>query len=226
MQAALPQKWIMSLKVNNAESRRYRSRTTAERRTERRDKLIEAATEAFASDGYSNTSIEQLCSMAGISARNFYEEFGSKEELLHALYDDINVRAIEAAASSLAKADPLDFKARAGAGVTAYLKTMTADRRMARIAHIESVGVSAAMEAHRQAALNVFASLIKQEADRLAKIKLAPKRDFSLTAIALVGAIRGLAVASVTPGDKPQSLEKIAAEATHLIVAAILQSPA
>jgi len=140
----------MSLKVNNAESRRYRSRTTAERRTERRDKLIEAATEAFASDGYSNTSIEQLCSMAGISARNFYEEFGSKEELLHALYDDINVRAIEAAASSLAKADPLDFKARAGAGVTAYLKTMTADRRMARIAHIESVGVSAAMEAHER----------------------------------------------------------------------------
>ena len=197
------------MKANDVESRRYRSRTTSERRAERRDRLIEAGTQAFASDGYSNTTIEQLCAMAGISARNFYEEFGSKEELLHALYDDINARAVAAAASALIKADPMDLKARAGAGVTAYLKTMTADRRLARIAHIESVGVSAEMEAHRQAALDVFASLIRQEADRVAAAKLTAKRDFSLTAIALVGAIRGLAVASVSMDTKTHSLKKI-----------------
>ncbi|MFC5742817.1 TetR/AcrR family transcriptional regulator [Dyella tabacisoli] len=210
------------MEAKKIDSRMYRSRTTAERRTERRGKLVEAAIEAFSSSGYRNSSIEQLCAMAGTSTRNFYEEFGSKEELLHALYDDINKRALGAVAAAIAAADPENPKARVGAGVTAYLASVTADVRLARIAHVESVGISADMEAHRQAALDAFAAIIKQEAERMAMARQAPTRDFSLTAIALVGAIKGLAVTAATQGDGTASLKNVAAEATELMVAAIL----
>lgn len=214
-----------ALKADSVETRLYRSRTAAERRIERRSRLIEAATEAFSRDSYRSTSIEQLCSMAEISARNFYEEFASKEALLHVLYDDLNTRAFQAAATALAETDPMDLLARAQAGVTGYLRTMTADWRLAKIAHIESVGVSTDMEAHRQAALDAFAGLIRQEAERMANAGLAPKRDFSLTAIALVGAIRELAVAAARVDiESPPSLERVTTEATRLLVTAIMHS--
>lgn len=202
--------------------RLYRNRTSAERRIERRERLLDAALEAFAGRGYVNTSIEQLCLAAAISTRNFYEEFARKEELLFVLYDQVNRRALEAAAAEVAQA-PLDLPARAKAGVRAYLRTITADPRLARISYIESVGVSVEMEQHRRVSHRAFAALIARQAQELAAARRAPARDFSLTAIALVGAIKELGAATVN-GEDAVDVEQAAVEAAGLIVAAITAS--
>src|SRR5438445_1202863 len=88
--------------------RRYGDKEPAQRRAERRSRLLEAALDAFGTTGYRATSIEQLCADANISTRNFYEEFATREALLVQLHDDLNQRALEAVVAELADIDPLD----------------------------------------------------------------------------------------------------------------------
>jgi AcrR family transcriptional regulator len=200
--------------------RRYGDKTAAERHDGRRARLIEAALDAFHADGYTGTSIEQLCARAGISTRNFYEHFDNREHLLIALHDDLNGRALEAVAGAVAAAPPDDLRARALAGVGAYFEVVTTDPRWARIAVIESVGVSPTAERHRQEALGRFAGLIELEVSRLADAGLVPKRDFRLTAIALVGAILGLVNTWTSTPDWADHVDEVVLEASELIVAA------
>jgi AcrR family transcriptional regulator len=200
--------------------RRYRDQTAPERHDARRVRLVEAALDAFHADGYPGTSIEQLCMEAGVSTRSFYEHFKSREQLLIALHDDLNARALEAVARAVAAAPPDDLPARAYAGVRAYFDVVTTDPRWARIAVIESVGVSPTAERHRQEALGRFADLIELEANHLAAAGVVPARDFRLTAIALVGAILGLVNTwSATP-DWAGQVDDVIHEAAELIVAA------
>jgi AcrR family transcriptional regulator len=189
-------------------SRRYRQRTATERQAERRGRLLDAALDAFSTSGYLATSIEQLCTAAGISTRNFYEEFPNREAVLVALHDALNLRAFQAVIGALADVDPADSRERATAGVTAYFDVMTSDPRWARIALVEAVGVSAAVEAHRQEALARFALLIEGEFSRL-----VPGRDHSLTAVGLVGAINQLVA---TWPDQPA--QDLIAKAVQFIV--------
>jgi AcrR family transcriptional regulator len=201
--------------------RRYGDKTTSERRAERRLRLLEAALDAFGSDGYRSTSIEQLCAAAGISTRNFYEEFPGREPLLLALHDDLNLRALTAVRHALDEINPDDLPARARAGVTAYFDVMTSDRRWARIALVESVGVSPTAEAHRRAAIERFAELLRAEATHLAKSGAIPQRDYTLTSIALVGAINGLVNTWTAEGDWRTRVDQVVEEATRLILLAL-----
>src|ERR687883_529359 len=88
--------------------RRYASKTVDERRGERRARLLQAGLELFGAHGYRGTTIEALCAAAGVSTRNFYEEFGSREALVIALHDDVNSRALSAVVEALAGTDPDD----------------------------------------------------------------------------------------------------------------------
>ncbi len=58
------------------------------RRVHTRARLLAAAGELFLSVGFARTSIEDVCAAAGYTRGAFYSNFGSKEELLLALFDD------------------------------------------------------------------------------------------------------------------------------------------
>ncbi len=200
--------------------RRYAEKTATERRADRRSRLLAAGLDAFGTRGYRSVSIEQLCAAAGISTRNFYEEFPNREALLIALHDDLNARALTAVGEALAGADPDDLELRARLGVEAYFRVMTEDRRWARIALVESVGVSPDAEAARRAAIDRFAQLIRFETTRLAAAGVIGERDYALTSVALVGAINGL-INTWTAGDDWQDrFDDVVAEAARMIVAA------
>lgn len=211
----------MSKPAAPAPGRRYRDQLPDERRAARRAKLLEAALQAFGTHGYRSTTIEQLCATAGISTRNFYEEFPKREDLLLALHDDLNARALEAVVEAIAPVDADDLAARARAGVSAYFGVITSDRRWARIALVESVGVSPRAEAHRRAAIDRFAGVLRLEAERLAGVGKVPKRDFWLTSVAVVGAINGLVNTWTADESWSSRVEAVVDEATRLIVAAI-----
>jgi len=203
----------------------YRDKTASERRADRRARLLATALDGFGTNGYRATSIEQLCADAGISTRNFYEEFKSREELLLALHDELNARALEAVVRALAGIDPSDLEARARAGVRAYFDVMTSDRRWARIALVESVGVSPTAEAHRRAAIDRFAQLIRAEVTRLAEEGLLPRRDYGLISVALVGAINGLINTWTADSDWQSRLDDVVDTAARLIVVAARDEP-
>jgi AcrR family transcriptional regulator len=183
--------------------------------------MLAAGLERFGTDGYRNTTIESLCAAAGVSTRNFYEEFGSREALVIALHDEINARALEAVVAALAGTDPADIHGRVRAGTAAYLEVMTADRRSAQIALVESVGVSAEAEAHRRAAIDRFVALMEAEADRLAGMGVIERRDYHLTAVALAGALNGLINTWTADDDWDTRVSAIAEEASRLILLAL-----
>lgn len=201
--------------------RRYGAKTAQERSAERRERLVEAALDLFWEHGYAETSVEQLCSRAGVSTRGFYELFANREALLLALHDDLNARALAAVGEAVSGAPEDDLRARVTAGVRAYFEVMTTDPRWARIAVVETVGVSRAAERHRAEAIGRFATVIELEAGRLADAGIVPRRDFSLVAVALVGAILGLVNTWTGTPDWADRVDDVVQTGADVVVAGI-----
>src|SRR5690242_4478130 len=67
----------------------YGGRSERERRADRRARLLAAGLDLFGTDGWTATTIEKLCTAAGVATRSFYEEFASREALLLAVFEDV-----------------------------------------------------------------------------------------------------------------------------------------
>ena len=96
-----------------------------------------------------------------------------------------------------------DLHSRAVAAFTAYLDVITTDPRWVRITLRETLGASPATYAARHDALGRFANFLQLELDRLADAGAIPKRDHTLTAVAIVGGLTAL-VESLLPPDQPR----------------------
>jgi len=183
--------------------------------------MLEAGLELVGTRGYRTTTIEALCAAAGVSTRNFYEEFGSREALVIALHDEINAHVFSTVVSALESSDPNDIAERVRVATSAYFEVMTSDRRWAQITLVESVGAGPEVEAHRRQAVDRFVALIEAEAARVAAAGLAPTRDFHLTAVALAGAFNGLINTWTADPNWDETIPSIVAEATRLTLLAL-----
>jgi AcrR family transcriptional regulator len=155
--------------------------------------MLDAALELFGTDGYRATSIERLCAAASVSTRNFYEEFSGREALLIAVHDRIVTDAFEASAATYEASGELSEPERFKVAARAYLESACADPRKARIAYVEVLGVSPAVEEHRIMWRDRFAEYTLKAAQKMVAEELAVDRDYSLTAIAICGAFNELA---------------------------------
>ncbi|MFD8496488.1 TetR/AcrR family transcriptional regulator [Amycolatopsis sp. NPDC059657] len=163
-----------------------------QRKAERRERLLTAALDLFTSEGFQQAKITHLCKLAGVSTRNFYEEFENKEKVLLVLHDSINRLALEHVTATLAELTDTDAVTRIETLLDVFVATVTADPRMPRLNYVEAVGVNQELEAQHQEWVDRWADFIEAEARHAAEHGLAPKRNYRLTAIALVGAFTGL----------------------------------
>ena len=201
-------------------SRTYRGVDTEQRRAQRRERLLEAALDEFTSRGYHKTKIADLCTRAGVSTRNFYEKFASKEALLLELHAHINTEAMKRmlpVLDSLADAEPLT---RITTLLDAFVAAVTADPRYPRLNYVEAPGISKAMERQHHDWFTRYTDFIEAECDRAADAGLAPKRDYHLTAIALVGAVTGI-LREWQAHQPPLPVEDVASEIRAVFLAAI-----
>lgn len=204
-----------------APKRLYRGRSSEERRLERRERLLHAALQVFGTAGYANSSISDVCRAAGVTTRHFYEEFPSREALLIAAYDDTIQRLFGAYTRALSAA-PDDVTLRVRAGVAALAREM-ADPRRVRIMTVEVVGASPEVERHRLEVERGFQRALMREAARLAVVGLVPQRDYSLSAVAVVGAVSALVTHWAT-SDDPPPVERIADEVMRLTLGIVTTS--
>jgi AcrR family transcriptional regulator len=173
-------------------SRVYRGQSSQERSEERRDRLLAAGLELFGKRGYVSTSIEEICVASGVTARHFYEHFPSREALLRAVYDGVIAETQRAVVRALAQSST-DAKARAAAGVTAFVRAYLEDPRRARIACVEVIGVSPELERHRRSVIHAFASIIEAQAEALAAEGSLPRqRNYQLAGLAMAGGVNEL----------------------------------
>jgi AcrR family transcriptional regulator len=202
------------------QGRTYAGVDTEQRRAERRDKLLEAALDEFTSKGYHRTKIADLCTRAGVSTRNFYEKFASKEALLLELHAHINRVAMKRMLPLLDTLTEADAITRVTTLVDAFVEAVTSDPRYPRLNYVEAPGVSPAMERQHQDWFARYTDFIEAEANRAAAAGLAPQRDYHLTAIALVGAITGL-LREWQAHEPPVPAADVAAEIRAIMIAAI-----
>jgi AcrR family transcriptional regulator len=186
----------VSEKAPSRRKRRILGLDDQQRQAQRRTLLLDAALELFGTRGYARTSIELLCQTAGIGTNSFYDLFPSKEAVLIGLYDQISadLRSGLADTYTAHQHDPQLIRALVGGFVHGTLD----DPRVARVAFIESAGVSSEVEEHRRQTRNDFvdglqaigrqigdASVPEASGHEAARPGPSPRRN----AVAIVGAI-------------------------------------
>jgi AcrR family transcriptional regulator len=204
--------------------RAYAGRSAADRQAERRERLMSAGLELFGGVGYAAASIERLCSQAGVSTRNFYEEFASREDLLMRLHDRILERSAEAVLAAWADTEDAPVAERLARAVRAFVTTTASDPRWARLSFVEIIGVSDAVEAHRIAWRERWTAMLVAEAERAVARGEAAARDFRLGVVGLIGAVNELVHHHSIGGGRDGSLDDVIAEIVR-IAAGILAVP-
>lgn len=204
----------------SAHSRMYRGVDTEQRRADRRERLLEAALDEFTTRGYHKTKIADLCARAGVSTRNFYEKFPSKEALLLEVHEHINATAMNRVLPVLDTVTDADALTRITTLVDAFVQAVTSDPRYPRLNYVEAPGIGEAMERQHQYWFKRYTDFIQAECERAAAAGLAPVRDYRLTAIALVGAVTGI-LREWQQYDPPLPMAAVADEIRALFLASI-----
>ncbi|WP_416981962.1 TetR/AcrR family transcriptional regulator [Streptomyces sp. T028] len=172
---------------------RYGGKTAAERQAERRGRFLEAALRLFGdTPGYRGATVAALSEAAGLSTRQFYEEFRTLEDVLAALHLQVNDWAEEAVVAAFAGAEGLPLAERVTAIFRAYAGNVTSDPRRIRITFVEIVGVSPRLEEQRLARRARWIELICAEATAAAERGEAAPRDYRLASTAFIGSVNGL----------------------------------
>lgn len=192
-------------------SRVYAGQTAEERRTRRREQLIEAARELLRTDGWAATSMRSVCARAGLGDRYFYESFADRDALLSALFDEIERDAVRRVAAALQDAGDRQ-PARATAAISALVAFVEEDPAARRA--LFDTPDREAIHRHRRRALRRFADRL---ADELAA-DAPDATDRALTAHALLGAFQEL-ITAAAEGDLDVPRSRLIAHAAAITAA-------
>jgi AcrR family transcriptional regulator len=147
----------------------WRGQSPAQRSAVRRQQLLAAGLEVFGTSGWQQSTVRGLCAAAGLSERYFYESFTSRDELLLAVYDDLNERefamfsqAARHRLDGIASTDDQTLMAVLHDALLAWFATFKADPRVARVRLIEVLGVSAQIDERYRAHNRRIADLIRE----------------------------------------------------------------
>ncbi|MEU7057122.1 TetR/AcrR family transcriptional regulator [Streptomyces sp. NPDC046197] len=173
---------------------RYGGKSAAQRQAERRCRFLRAALQLFGdTPGFRSTTVAALSEAAGLSTRQFYEEFRTLEDVLAALHLQVNDWAEQAVLDALAEAgDLLPLAQRVATLFRAYAASVTADPRRIRITFVEIIGVSPRLEEQRLARRSRWVDLICAEVRAAAVRGEAARRDYRIAATAFLGSVNGL----------------------------------
>ncbi|WP_067824590.1 TetR/AcrR family transcriptional regulator [Actinomadura kijaniata] len=172
---------------------RYGGRSAAERRAERRERLMAAGLELFgAGPGYRATRVSDVSRAAGLSTRQFYEEFQTLEDLLAELHLRVNDVAEQAVLAALPEAEGMEAVERCTHLFRAYAAGATGDPRHTRIAFVEIIGVSPRLDRQRLTRRARWVDFLCGQLDDAADRGEIERRDFRVTAAAFIGSVNGL----------------------------------
>jgi AcrR family transcriptional regulator len=222
--AASPPRWPIPLTLRNvavSPRRNWRGTSAPDRAADRRRRLVAAGYDLFGTEGYARTSIDALCSHAGLSLRSFYEVVHNREELMRLVWDDVVSDTLAEVREALT-GQPADLQLRVETGIAAYVGHMTDDPRRARIVHLSGVGLSPGLEKHRRQAIQAFADVIVEQVGvgLSASAAGALPEEFGMLALATVGGVNELLVDWLLRDDAPPP-QRIVAEATALLLGAV-----
>ena len=140
--------------------------TRQERKEARRRRLLAAALLILSERGYNETSVDQVVAQARTSKSTFYEFFDSKEDCLRDLLAREGGTLIHTVTSAAAQG--AGHRDRMRRGISAFVRACAAQRELAQVLLVESVGISERIEAVREELQGRFAGVVEEEARRAA----------------------------------------------------------
>ncbi|HEX6340683.1 TetR/AcrR family transcriptional regulator [Umezawaea sp.] len=190
------------------------------RRTETRRRLLDAAAEVFAEEGFGRSTVEQVCGRAGFTRGAFYSNFASLDELFLAMWEQRShdlVEAMRTAFENAGSADVSDVRS----VVEHLLPAIPVDDVWFRVsaeftAHaLRNPGLRRVMTAREDAIVEAAAPFVE---DLLARIgREVPDR--AALGQALIAVHDGTAVQCLMEPDNPAVRQRRADLATHVITA-------
>jgi AcrR family transcriptional regulator len=197
-------------------TRVYGGVKAADRRAERRAKLIEAGLELLGTEGWKATTVRAICAHAGLTARYFYESFPDRDALLLAVFDELAAESAEAVLAAVVVAEG-DAHAKAEAAIAAFVKLITEDPRKARVLFVEAIG-SEQLARRRFETLHGFAALVAEQGRMFYDMPEASDPMIDLTAYMLVGGLSETFIAWLD-GSLRITMEQLIADCRDLFVA-------
>jgi AcrR family transcriptional regulator len=199
-------------------TRLYGGLAPKERRAARRRRLMDAGLALFGVIGFGKTTIPNLCRTAGVTTAHFYEEFGTLERLLEAVYAEIAETVFERVRAELRTPDRSGAE-RIRAAHDAYFGYLTSDERRARIYALGAIGVSPEFERYRRLHHEAFVAQGARAAAKAGAIKPATL-DYRLLSAALAGAALALLTDWIFADPRP-SIDQLSTHLTVLWVSAL-----
>lgn len=169
-------------------SRGWAGTSLADRRAERRERLLEVGLDLLGTDGSAAVTVRSVCRRAKLTDRYFYENFADRDALLLAVFDRVAAEAGAALVEAVAHAGP-NLEVSARAAVEAFLGVLTDDPRKGRVLLLEPL-TDPTLGMRGVALTPMFTELVR------AQLGTDTSRTSSdgaqLTAIALTGALANL----------------------------------
>ncbi|MGW4369587.1 TetR/AcrR family transcriptional regulator [Nocardia takedensis] len=198
----------------------YAGQPVEDRQRQRRARFLESGLTVFARDGYANSSVGAICKDAGLSSRQFYEEFTGRESLLLELYEQIDRESREAVTAALAGKAESSALELVDAGVRAYIQTIGADPRKARVALVEVVGAGPKVEKYRLELRRIWGALLAGAAEDAAMHGEIPAGDYEMRMLAVIGAVNYV-VDSWSGADPRPPLDEVISVLSRVIMGAV-----
>jgi AcrR family transcriptional regulator len=171
--------------VTQPRQRTYRGATADERRTARREALIEAGLDVIGESGWNGLSLKAVCERAGLTERYFYESFAGLSAFRGALVDlvageteDALVGAMHAQGSQRTVIERI---------VTAVWRLLLDDPRRGRVAAMDGLD-DLSLLARRRSILSGFAELVAERSEEVFGLG-ADDPASPIIAAAFVGAV-------------------------------------
>jgi AcrR family transcriptional regulator len=111
-----------------------------DRRAARQARLLDAAFDLLATQGWSATTVRGVCQHAALNPRYFYESFDDLDALLVAVYDRTVEQLAKVVAAAGLGATGDDPEAETRRAIAAIVGFVDEDRRRGRILYIEALG--------------------------------------------------------------------------------------
>lgn len=194
------------------------------RRDRRRQRLLCAGRDLFAGQGYDRTTISQVCAVAKVSTRAFYEEFSGRQALLLALCDQVAGAGVAAVATVMREPDidAIDTRTRIGRLFSGYTAAVTRDPAAAKVAFVAAHAAGQAAEEHRRMWRSLWSGFLAAEAERAVGRGEAADREHTLGLVGLLGAVSELMAhwCRAAPGAAPAP-SVLSEEMTRLALAVL-----
>jgi AcrR family transcriptional regulator len=202
----------------------YRSTERTEaRRAETRRRIVTAARELIAEDGYLAAQVAPVASRAGVAVGTVYRHFPSKSDLFAEVFREASQHEVDAMAEAVhASSGPAPE--RIAAGVEAFARRALAGRRLAWALLAEPV--DPAVEAERLHFRHSYRDLMAEVIAEGVEAGELPAQDVEVTAAALIGAIGEAMVGPLSATNDGGDPDVLIASLLNFCTRAIGEEPA